>query len=80
MKIWYLLNKGISLREFFLKFGLYATTLTVAEWHIQATFVGLLLTTHGNDGGRGYVLSTVVNRRSSPVDHTQRLAALCTAR
>jgi len=51
-------------------------TSTVAECDKQATVVGLLLTmtTPGDDGVCGHVLSTV-DRRPLSVDHTQ-----CTAR
>ena len=46
-------------------------TSTVAECVKQVTIVGLLLTTLG-EHGRGPVLSAV-DRRSSPVDHIQRV-------
>jgi len=49
---------------------------TVAECDIQATVVGLTLTTLG-DGGDQVLLTA--DRRPSPVDHTQR-PAVCTAR
>ena len=52
-------------------------TSIVAECNKQATVVDLLLTIIG-DGGRGQALSTV-DRRPSPVDHTQR-PALSTVR
>ena len=54
-----------------------SNTPTVAECDKQATVVGLVLTTLG-DGGHGQMPSSTVDRRPSPVDHTQHLA-VCTA-